>query len=165
MIHSRWSSGDLIFYDGTQDIMTIKDDTDGIIFGEDDEGVDVVFFGDTTGCYLEFDESADLLNFKNIKITYQDPNTETSTGATITLTSASNRIQFLTSTGAFNVLLPPSSGSNAGIEFKIFNSTGGTCGVYNGSSGNGALATLNLYEGAIFFSDGSNWRSILGSTA
>jgi len=64
MIHSRWSSGDLIFYDGTQDIMTIKDDADGIIFGEDDDGVDIKFFGDTTGAYMLWDADTDDLKFE-----------------------------------------------------------------------------------------------------
>ncbi|MBA7583347.1 hypothetical protein ES708_25289 [subsurface metagenome] len=62
-LHTKWSSGDLIFYDGTQDIFTIKNSTGGILVGEDDEGVDVKFYGDTTGAYMLWDEDADGLVF------------------------------------------------------------------------------------------------------
>jgi len=63
-LHSKWSSGDLIFYDGTQTVFTIQDDSEGILFGEDDEGVDVKFFGDTTGAYILWDEDVDDLLFE-----------------------------------------------------------------------------------------------------
>ena len=165
MIHSRWSGGDLIFYDGTQDIITIKDDTDGVIFGEDDEGVDVTFYGDTTGAYLLFDESADLLNFHNINITYATPESQTSTGANISLLVTSNRMQFLTSTGDYHVLLPASSGTGvAGCEFKIFNSTGGTATIYEATTGGSLVATLVPGKGGIVASNAADWWVILGSS-
>lgn len=31
-LHSKWSGGNLVFYDGTTTIMTIKDGTDGVLF-------------------------------------------------------------------------------------------------------------------------------------
>ena len=165
MIHSRWSGGDLIFYDGTQDIITIKDDTDGVIFGEDDEGVDVTFYGDTTGAYLLFDESADLLNFHNINITYATPESQTSTGANISLLVTSNRMQFLTSTGDFHVIVPSSSGAGvAGCEFKIFNSTGGIATVYEGTTGGTLVATFGIGGGGIIASNATDWWDITGTT-
>jgi len=164
-LHTRWSSGDLIFYDGTQEILRVKNGTGGLVIGEDDEGVDLKFYGDTTGAYFHFDESADLVDFHNIKVTNQDPQAQTSTGANIILTSASNRIQFLTSTGAFKVIVPTSSGAGvAGIEFKILNSTGGAAAVYEGSTGGALVATIGTGEGGVVISDNTEWRAILGST-
>jgi len=58
-LHSKWSSGDLIFYDGTQDIFTVKNSTGGIIVGEDGLGIDFTFYGATTGAYMKWDESED----------------------------------------------------------------------------------------------------------
>jgi hypothetical protein len=63
-LHVKWSSGDQIWYDGTQEIMRVQDDDEGIIFGMDDEGVDVKFFGDTTGAHMLWDESDDALEFE-----------------------------------------------------------------------------------------------------
>lgn len=163
-LHTKWSSGDLIFFDGTQEIFRIKNSDEGIVAGESGEGVDLTFHGDTTGAYFHFDESADLVDFHNIKVTNQDPQAQTSTGANITLTSASNRIQFLTSTGAFNLIVPTSSGAGvAGIEFKLFNTTGGACSVCEGTTGT-VIATIGTGEGGIVISDNTEWRAILGST-
>jgi len=221
MIHSRWSGGDLIFYDGTQDIMTIKDDTDGIEFGVDSSGADVKFFGDTANAYMEWDASngelvfdlADIalgntdfimfgdsdnltMNFDGTQfvltpassgldmhfgsaakpldvvnygdITYRTPQSQTSSsGHTITLNVASNRIQFLNSTGigGFNVIVPSSSGTGvAGIEFKIFNSSSGDIPVYENSTGVSAFATIGAGEGAIVCSNATDWKSIIGTT-
>lgn len=71
-LHSKWSSGDLIFYDGTQNVFTIQDDNEGLLIGEDGEGVDVKFFGDTTGAYILWDEDADALTFAGIDISLGD---------------------------------------------------------------------------------------------
>ena len=164
-LHSKWSSGDLIFYDGTQTIFTIKDNDEGLEIAEDGEGVDVKFYGDTTGAYLHFDESADLLDFNNIKITYSTPEALSSTGDAQTLTAASNRTQFLTSTGAFNLFVPASSGAGvAGIQFNVFNSTGGACSIYEASTGGTLLVALGAGEGAVLASNATEWRCIIGST-
>jgi len=166
-LHSRWSSGDLIFYDGTQDIFRIKNSTGGLVVGEDDEGVDLKFYGDTTGAYFHFDESADLVDFHNIKITYGAPQKQTSTtGGTITLNAASNRIQFLSSTASFHTVVPSSTGTGVpGIEFKIFNtSSTGDISVWSGSTGGTLFATIGKLEGAVLVSGSTGWRSIIGST-
>ena len=167
MIHSRWYQGDLIFYDGTQDIMTIKDDTDGIIFGESGEGVDVKIYGETTGAYFLFDESADLVDFHNIKITYQEPNTVGATGTivTTTLTSTSNRFQFVDTSGATNVLLPTASGEEAvGIQFFIANTSTDTLTVYSGtSSGGSVVGIIDQYETGILVNDGHVWKGIVAT--
>jgi len=186
-LHSKWSSGDLIFYDGTQDIMTIKNGTDGVEFDVNitmDDGAPINFGASddiamswTTGATPVFEilpiadsdmylgssgYPLDVVNYGNI--TYRDPNTETTTGTTITLGTTSNRIQFLTSTGAFNLAVPSATGA-AGIEFKIFASTGGNIGVYScGSTGGSLITTINAEEGAMVISDGASWRALLGTT-
>lgn len=218
-LHTKWSSGDLIFYDGTQDIFRIKNSTGGMIVGESDEGVDFKFFGDTTGAYALWDESADAMKFVGAdvilgdtdyvkfgnapditmawdesqfvilpaaansdmhfgstgkpldvvnygNITYRDPQAQDTTGLdTVTLTSTSNRIQFLDSTGNFIVVVPTSSGAGiAGMEFKIFNKSTGTISVKEGTSGGSAVASITKGEGAILISDNTEWKAILGTT-
>jgi len=166
-LHTKWSSGDLIFYDGTQDIFTIKNSTGGLVVGESGDGVDFKFYSGTTGAYFHFDESADLVDFHNINVTNQDPQAQTSsTGENITLSSTSNRIQFLTSTAAnFYVEVPEASGAGvAGIEFKILNSTGGTCTVYEGSTDGDLITTIPAGEGGIVISDNAEWRAIVAGT-
>ena len=145
MIHSKWSGGDLIFYDSTQEIFRIKDDTGGIVVGTTGAEIPIKLYGD---------------------ITYPIPTTATSSsGSNITLTSASNRSQFLASTGAFNLIVPTSSGTGVGgIEFKIFNSTAGDCSVYETSSGGALVATIGAGEGGIVASNATEWRAITGST-
>ena len=215
-IHSRWSGGDLIFYDGTQDILTIKDDTDGIEFGVDEAGADLKFYGDTASAYMLWDADTDSLvfdladismgdtdyikfgdapditmawnaaqfvilpaadsdmylgstgfpldvvNYGNI--TYRAPQSQTSTGANITLTATSIRTQFLTSTGAFNLIVPTSSGAGvAGIEFNVFNSTGGACSVCEGTTGT-VIVAVGAGESAIVASNATEWRYIVGTT-
>lgn len=288
MIHSRWSGGDLIFYDSTQDIMTIKDNADGIEFGVDNDGVDVLFYGDTASAYMEWDADTDDLlleggagiamnggdislgdtdyikfgdgsdftiacstgdvlqiipavdgadiNFgstagdKSVDITIYGadashhlkwvsasdqldvtatiemqstekiqfsgtnhyihasttgqldivtdgiikldgevtnptPAAVSSTGDNQTLTAASVRTQFLTSTGAFNLIVPTSSGTGiAGIEFKLFNSTGGACTVYETSTGTTAIVAIPAGESAIVASNATEWRYLVSST-
>lgn len=55
LVKSKWSSGNLIFTkEGTGA-------TTGITFGEDGTGLDIKFFGDTSGKYMLWDQSADQL--------------------------------------------------------------------------------------------------------
>jgi len=63
-LHTKWSSGDQIWYDGTQDIFTIKNSTGGILIGEDAGGVDAKFFGGTASAYMVWDASVDDLLFE-----------------------------------------------------------------------------------------------------
>jgi hypothetical protein len=60
-LHSEWINGDLVFYDGTQTIIKLPKAGNVFEFGEDDEGIDVKFYGETTGNYVLYDESADEL--------------------------------------------------------------------------------------------------------
>lgn len=62
-LHGKWSSGNLVFYDGTQDIFTIKKGTGGLVFGEDNLGIDLKLYGATTGAYAFWDETNDKLIF------------------------------------------------------------------------------------------------------
>lgn len=165
-LHTKWSSGDQIWYDGTQEIFRIKNGTGGLVVGQSDEGVDFKFYGDTTGAYFHFDESADLVDFHNINTKYRAPASPTSTGANITLTSTSNRIQFIANATSGNspVLLPASTSSNAGDQYTIFQTStaGGEVIVYNGTTGGATVATIAATEGAIMISNGTVWRAIVG---
>jgi len=168
-VHSKWSDGDLIFYDGTQEIFRIKDDTGGVVIGEDDEGVDFKIYGDTTGAYVEFDESADLLNFNNIKVTNQAPTTVATTGGivTTTLTASSNRFQFVDTTGATNLVLPSTTGATAlGIQYFIANTSTGSndITVYDASTGGDLIGIIGQYESGMFVSNGALWRGIVATS-
>jgi hypothetical protein len=72
LVKSRWSSGVLIFEQVTSD--------GAINFGVDDTGLDVKFFGATSGAYMKWDESEDELVF--------------GTGASIDLTADKVMIDF-----------------------------------------------------------------------
>jgi len=168
-LHSRWSSGDLIFYDGTQDIFRIKNGTGGIVVGKDDEGVDLKFYGETTGAYFHFDESGDLIDFHNIKITNQAPTTVATTGGitTIELEETDNRFQFIDTTGANNILLPSATGATAiGIQYFIANTSTGanTLSVYDDTSGGTLVAQIAQNNTGILVNDGNIWRGIVAET-
>lgn len=62
-LHSKWTSGDLTFYDGTQDVFTIQDNDEGVTIGEDEGGVDAKFFGGTASAYMLWDADVDDLLF------------------------------------------------------------------------------------------------------
>ena len=55
LVKSKWEAGNLVF------TKVGSGATTGIIFGEDDTGLDVKFFGDTSGSYMLWDQSADKL--------------------------------------------------------------------------------------------------------
>lgn len=120
-LHSKWSSGDLIFYDGTQDIFTIKDGTDGILFGEDDLGVDVKFFGASTTAYILWDESGDELVLEKADIHLGDTDfilfgDATAGDVSINWTGSILQISPATDdTGTINI-----GNGTADIDFKIF---------------------------------------------
>jgi hypothetical protein len=60
-LHSRWTSGELEFYDGTQTVLIVPLTAGTLTVGEDGEGIDVKFYGDTASSYMLWDESADQL--------------------------------------------------------------------------------------------------------
>lgn len=130
-LHTKWSSGHLIFHDGTNDILEIKNGTDGVEFHQ--------------------------------AVTNPDPATSTGSTGTVTLTSTSNRIQFLAATNDINLVLPTAAAANAGIEFKLFTSTAtGAVTVKNGATG-ATVVTMAASEGAIVVSDGATWRGLVGA--
>lgn len=61
-IHVKWSSGDQIWYDGTQDILRIKDNAEGVEIGEDAAGIDFKIYGANTGDYMLYDVSTSGFN-------------------------------------------------------------------------------------------------------
>ncbi|MBA7515701.1 hypothetical protein ES705_07744 [subsurface metagenome] len=162
-LNTKWASGNLIFYDGTQDIFTIKKSTGGILVGESGEGIDFTMYGETTGAYFHFDESADLVDFHNIKITNQAPNTVEST-STMTLTSTSNRFQFVDTTGALDVKLPLALAKGSiGIQYFIANTSTATLTIYDGYTTGDVVAEISQYESGILVNDGNVWRGIVAT--
>jgi len=103
--------------------------------------------------------------YLNGEVTYPTPATQSnSTGENMTLTAASNRTQFLDSTGAFSLIVPTSSGTGvAGIEFNLFNSTGGAVSVCEGTTGT-VIVAIGAGESAIVASNATEWRYIVGTT-
>jgi len=168
-LHTKWSSGDLIFYDGTQDIFRIKNSTGGIVEGEDGYGLDYKYYGNSTGAYLLWDASADTLIFAGgAKITNDVTTTSLTTGTTglLSLTTASNRTQFIASaTGAASKITLPPTADCAGIEFMIFNT--GTSGVMTvQTTGTSAVVIIPVLGSGIASCDGTSWGGLagLGST-
>jgi len=65
-VKSKWSSGNLIFHEDP------NNRGGQIIFGEDGDGLDVKFRGDTSGAYMLWDESADKLLFDKADVQLGD---------------------------------------------------------------------------------------------
>jgi hypothetical protein len=61
-IHANWtaSAGRLVY---TRDNASV-----GIEWGEDGSGIDNTWYGDTSGAYMQWDESANALNFVNCAV-------------------------------------------------------------------------------------------------
>ena len=130
-LHSKWVNGNLIFYDGTRELLKIEKGADG-----------------------------------GVVANYPDPNTATST-ANITLTTDSNRVQFLnvTATGGISLILPTPAAANAGVEFKVFNTSTSDYAITakSGSTTGSTVVTIQYNEGAVLISDGSNWKGLVGA--
>ena len=163
-LHSKWSSGDLIFYDGLQNILIIKDGTDGVEFGANSSGADVKFFGDTASAYMEWDASANDLLFEGGASLELD-------GGSITLgdTDAVNfgdddDISIAWDTNSFDIEATAAN-VNAYIEFgtaaiplraKFFGTSGGTDTMVWSSTGSELLfssASIELDGGNITLGD------------
>ena len=65
-IKSKWSSGNLVYQE------TVAGNGAAIHFGVDGNGLDIKFFGDTSGAYMLWDESADKLIFDKADIRLGD---------------------------------------------------------------------------------------------
>jgi len=142
-LSAKWLDGDLIFYDGIQEVYRIKNSTEGIVVGTTGAGVPSQFHGE---------------------MTYPDPNTATTTG-TVALTTTSNRIQFLNpgTTGSRTITLSPTA-TSAGIEFRIFN-TGTSGDLAVKTTGDSTIITIGINEGGIATCDGSNWYGMVGGNS
>ncbi len=102
-LHSRWSSGDLIFYDGLQDILAIKNASQGLEVGEDSSGVPFKFYGNTASAFMNWDSVNDELVFDLADIAMGDTD-YIMFGDDDDITMAWDATQF--------VILPDSSGSD-----------------------------------------------------
>lgn len=143
MIHSKWSGGDLIFYDAANVIMTIKDDADGIEFGVDSTGVDVKFFGDTASAYMEWDADTDDLVFEGgAGIVLDDGDFTLGDGDYLVFGDSLDVTMRWTTGGVFEVLpLTAKYDMNIGsstkpLDVKFFGTTGGSQFMQWQSSGN-----------------------------
>jgi hypothetical protein len=134
-LHSKWSSGHLIFYDGTDDIFEIKNGTDGVEFHQ------AVTYPDP------------------------EDQTTTGGAGTITLTATSNRIQFVDTSGDAITMELPGSTSNPGLEFKIFKSTSSGVLTVVDAVTTGTIVTIGASEGAICVCNGTVWRGIVGGVS
>jgi len=65
-VKSKWASGNLVFSE------SVAGNGAAIHFGVDDDGLDVKFFGATSGAYALWDESADKLIFDKADIRLGD---------------------------------------------------------------------------------------------
>jgi hypothetical protein len=102
LIKSKWSSGDLVFFQGPG-----YGASNGIMFGEDGSGLDIKFFGDTASAYMLWDQSADTLSLQGaVKVLLG-----TSTSTRNTYATAADVVQFFTNCTA-------SSGICTGLDFE-----------------------------------------------
>ena len=163
-LHVKHSSGDCIWYDGTQEIFRIKNGTGGITEASDGYGVDHKFYGDSTGAYLLWDASADTLIFAGGANITNGVTTTVTTGTTghLTLTTASNRMQFISSsTGSISHINLPATADCAGIEFRVANT--GATGIVNVQSTAGTdIAIIPVLGSAYVFCDGTSWSGLVG---
>ncbi len=223
-LHSRWSSGDLVFYDGTQDIFTIKNKSQGLEIGKDTSGVPLKFYGDAASAFMNWNSTGDRLDFDlaDIKmgdtdnvyfgdandmgvawdatrfvftaavansdiffgstglpidivnygnITYRDPSTPSASTGTLTLTTASERIQFLdpgsTHSGIYKTVVLPDTTGSAGVEFRFFNvGTGSTAGGLDvQSTGTDTVLLIEEGCGGIAVCDGTTWLGFQGKSS
>lgn len=186
-----------IWGDTAEASMLWDESEDSLVFNNADVYIgdnDNISFGDsqdlvmqwTTGATAYFDllpaaansqinmgSSGYPLNVKHEgNVTYRRPVTTTSSGAAggkITLTAASNRIQFISSVsdGAYNVVLPPGTSDADGAIFYItnLNAAGGSSGVfwvYDGSTAGTVVSKLEIDEMGMYICSGAVWSGLVG---
>lgn len=105
-VHVKWSSGDQIWYDGSQTILTVKNKSQGLEVGEDSSGVPFKFFGNTASAFMNWDSVNDELVFDLADIAMGDTD-YVMFGDDDDITMAWDATQF--------VILPVSSGYNMNI--------------------------------------------------
>jgi len=138
-LSAKWLDGDLIFYDGIQEVYRIKNSTEGVVVGESDAEVPVTLYGDVTN---------------------QAPTITNSTSAGI-LTTASNRTQFVDSCGESITYTLPAIADCKGIEFKIVNfSTAGDITIND--TGAACIAVVSFDEVGYLLCDGATWGAMVG---
>jgi hypothetical protein len=169
-LHAKWSSGHLIFHDGSNDIMEIKNSTDGVDFPQGITTTGGMTLSGTVGAVtfssgITVTKTATFssgVTFSGL-ITYPDPATATGNMTTTgSLVATDNRIQFVNSTTARNLYLAQASGC-AGIEFKIFTGAGTGAITIKEAVSSSTIVTLGASEGAIVVSDGADWRGLVGA--
>jgi len=184
-LHSKWTTGGLEFFQTgtTYNAFTIPVSGHPFQFGQQGEGFDVYFYGDTTSSYLRFNSSGGLVEYNGINITNAAPNLTHSTGVgttgMVTLTTLSNRRQFLgPTTGLGNVMVKlPATSESQGIDFLIWNtwtsgggeSATGAPVIVVTTTGMGAttgtiLQTIVPLNYGRFYADGLTWRSEKGTS-
>lgn len=138
-LHVKWSSGDQIWFDGTQEIFRIKDNTDGLVVGTTGAGVPFQFHGN---------------------VTYNEPTTTNST-SDVTLTTTSSRMQFVDSCGEDVTWTLPAIADCVGIEFKIVNGSTGAITVED--TGSACIAVVDDDETGYLLCDGATWGAMVAN--
>jgi len=111
-LKSKWSSGNLVFYgDGN------------LHFGEDDDGIDVKFFGATSGAYMLWDESADQVVFDKADILLGDSD-YLKLGDSSDITMTWNGTKMLIGQAGTNSAIEVGV-DGAGLDLKLFGDTSG----------------------------------------
>lgn len=133
-----------------------------IFVGNGAKNFDLKIFGSTTTSYLEWDCSANNLQFTASNVTWADPTTDAaSTG--LTLTSASRRHQFIGATGTNAVVIKlPASTGQSGLEFNVFNTSSTGEITVEGATGD-HVCLIASDAGAQIMNDGTTWEAVVGS--
>ena len=184
-LHSRWTTGGLEFFQAgtTYNAFTIPKTGHPFKFGEEGEGFDIYFYGDTTSSYLRFNSSGGAIEYHGVNVTYDAPartdSTGTGTTGTVVLTTLSNRRQFIgPTTGLGDILVKlPATSESQGIDFLIWNTW--TSGGGEAPAGAPSLQVTTTGMGATtgtilqvivplnygrFYADGLTWRSEKGTS-
>lgn len=110
----------------------------------------------------------DVNHYGNVK--YRRPASTTTTGVTLTLTVASNRMQTITSCtdGLWNIVLPPATTAGAdGSIWYLSNAcvtpSSGNFAIFDGSTAGTMLSLLELDETGIYICNGASYTALVGN--
>jgi len=135
------TSDDITFsYDGTNNELDILGSGKTILFGVDDTGIDVKWFGATSGDYMMWDESADQLLFEDATIGIAGAN------VTYTLGISTDELLFDGTDHANNGITFGTTGTN-GTDVTFQSITSGDTIVFDAGSKTFTFADVNLVMG------------------
>ena len=140
LVKSKWESGNLVF----KKVGTGA--TTGITFGEDGTGLDIKFFGDTSGSYMLWDQSADslVLNAANATIKGTVTVGVDDTGYDVKFFGATSGKYMLWDESADKLVVVGSADLGTSVEADAY-TVGGTAGA----DFNGAVTNLTVVKGIV----------------